>query len=257
MEAVDTSAAAMIALAAGSIDTQRELKQYLSHHIERLAVDYDLVCEGCAIGKRILEIGAYPYFLTKALLDAGHAITTVDIDGCDTRTTASAANIPALFCDIETQPLPFPDGAFDEVLLNEVFEHLRINLIFTLSEIRRVLRPGGRLWLSTPNLRSLRGLYNILWRGEAWSSMGQGLHYMYALLEAGFGAGHIREYTSVEVKRFLEATGFVVDKVLYRGTYKSKFAELVCRVAPQYRPAFSLIARPGPTFALNATAVRQ
>ena len=44
-------------------------------------------------------------------------------------------------------PLPLADGAFDLVLCAETLEHVRDVQLF-LSEIRRVLRPGGRLALT-------------------------------------------------------------------------------------------------------------
>ena len=46
-------------------------------------------------------------------------------------------------------PLPFDDGAFDLVLCAETIEHVR-DVQLLLSEIRRVLPPGGALALTTP-----------------------------------------------------------------------------------------------------------
>jgi SAM-dependent methyltransferase len=46
-------------------------------------------------------------------------------------------------------PLPLADGAFDLVLCAETLEHVR-DVQLLLSEIRRVLSPGGRLALTTP-----------------------------------------------------------------------------------------------------------
>jgi 2-polyprenyl-3-methyl-5-hydroxy-6-metoxy-1,4-benzoquinol methylase len=46
------------------------------------------------------------------------------------------------------------DGGFDIVLCAETVEHVRDVQLF-LSEIRRVLRPGGRLALTTPAVRPL------------------------------------------------------------------------------------------------------
>lgn len=50
----------------------------------------------------------------------------------------------------EAEALPFKEGAFDLVTLMEVIEHTR-SPARTLDEARRVLRPGGRLALTTPN----------------------------------------------------------------------------------------------------------
>jgi SAM-dependent methyltransferase len=49
--------------------------------------------------------------------------------------------------------LPLADGCFDSVLLSEVIEHLKSPEI-TIGEAARVLRPGGRLLVTTPNYRS-------------------------------------------------------------------------------------------------------
>jgi SAM-dependent methyltransferase len=60
-------------------------------------------------------------------------------------------------------PLPFPDSEFDLVLLAETIEHVR-DVQLLLSELRRVLAPGGRLALTTPAHNRLTGL-EILARG--------------------------------------------------------------------------------------------
>ena len=51
-------------------------------------------------------------------------------------------------------PLPFADGAFDLVVCTETLEHVR-DVQLLLSEVRRVLEPGGRLTVSTPRHRRL------------------------------------------------------------------------------------------------------
>jgi SAM-dependent methyltransferase len=53
---------------------------------------------------------------------------------------------------VELEPdavLPFGDGSFDLVLCTETIEHVR-DVQLLLSEVRRVLRPGGTLALTTP-----------------------------------------------------------------------------------------------------------
>jgi SAM-dependent methyltransferase len=53
-----------------------------------------------------------------------------------------------------TRGLPYPDRSFDLVLLTEVIEHLD-NHRAALTEVARVLRPGGHLILTTPNIMRL------------------------------------------------------------------------------------------------------
>ena len=52
------------------------------------------------------------------------------------------------------EPLPFHDNAFDLALCAETIEHVR-DVQLLLSELRRVLRPGGELALTTPVHRGL------------------------------------------------------------------------------------------------------
>ena len=49
--------------------------------------------------------------------------------------------------------LPLPDNSFDCLILSEVIEHLEAPQV-SIREATRVLRPGGRLLLTTPNYRS-------------------------------------------------------------------------------------------------------
>jgi SAM-dependent methyltransferase len=53
-----------------------------------------------------------------------------------------------------TRGLPYPDESFELVVLTEVIEHLE-NHRAALSEVARVLRPGGYLILTTPNIMRL------------------------------------------------------------------------------------------------------
>jgi SAM-dependent methyltransferase len=53
--------------------------------------------------------------------------------------------------DVESMELPFPEHSFDVVLCGDVIEHLRDPTSF-FERVRPLLRPGGRLVLTTPNV---------------------------------------------------------------------------------------------------------
>jgi len=55
-----------------------------------------------------------------------------------------------LKCNIDTDPLPYPDETFDEVYSQAIFEHLT-NPGHYMSEAKRVLKPGGKLTIITDN----------------------------------------------------------------------------------------------------------
>jgi SAM-dependent methyltransferase len=63
-----------------------------------------------------------------------------------------------------TRGLPYPDASFDLVLLTEVIEHLD-NHRAALCELARVLRPEGRLVLTTPNILRLDSRLGFLLSG--------------------------------------------------------------------------------------------
>jgi SAM-dependent methyltransferase len=102
--------------------------------------------------ERALDLGCGDGRLT-AGLDT-QALTAADVSAVALE--RARARLPgALFVELEPDaPLPLGDGAFDLVLCAETVEHVRDVQLF-LSEIRRVLRAGGELALTTPAARPL------------------------------------------------------------------------------------------------------
>jgi SAM-dependent methyltransferase len=97
--------------------------------------------------ERALDVGCGDGRLT-AELDAA-ALTAADVSAVALE--RAAARLPgAALVELEPDaPFPLPDGVFDLVLCAETVEHVR-DVQLLLSEIRRVLAPGGELALSTP-----------------------------------------------------------------------------------------------------------
>jgi SAM-dependent methyltransferase len=118
---------------------ERWYPYYCQTNRSRLAIDFDLVRAFVDPSANVLEVGAVPLVLMLALQSEGYRMTGVDLDPSRFAQTIADQKLNVVSCDIESEALPFADQSFDALLLNEVFEHLRINLIFTLSEIHRVL----------------------------------------------------------------------------------------------------------------------
>ncbi len=66
-------------------------------------------------------------------------------------------------CDL-SKHLNFPDNTFDYVLFLEVIEHLE-NPFAVVREISRVLKPGGSLYISTPNILNIGSRFRFLFEG--------------------------------------------------------------------------------------------
>lgn len=219
--------------------------RYCREHRTRFALDLELVEARVAPRARVLEYGAVPLVVTAALAAMGYDVAGLDIDPARFARSIATLGLDVRRCDIETEQVPFASGSVDAVIFNELFEHLRVNPIATLREVHRVLRPGGRLLLSTPNLRSLRGLRNLLLHGRGHAASG-GVYEQYEKLETIGHMGHVREYTAREVAELLSRTGFEVEALVFRGGHGTGIVGLAERVAPAWRPFFTIVAkRPG------------
>jgi SAM-dependent methyltransferase len=217
------------------------LSRYYRQHRQRLASDLCIVEQHLEPESRILEYGAIPLLLTGALRELGYNLSAVDISPERFAGPIAALGLDITRCDVEIEPVPFAAETFDAVLFNELFEHLRIDPIFTLAEARRVLKPNGSLLLSTPNLRSLRGIRNLLLHNQGHAASA-GVYEQYEKLETLGHMGHVREYTTREVSDFLARVGFRVDKLIFRGGHGRGAVGLVERLMPSLRPFFTLRA---------------
>jgi SAM-dependent methyltransferase len=103
-----------------------------------------------AIGETLnhLDIGAGRGELIALL----RAQLPVESSACDFHTERFAAEgVPVERVNLNTEPLPYPDRVFDLVTCSEVIEHLE-NYRALLREANRVLKPGGLLVVTTPNV---------------------------------------------------------------------------------------------------------
>jgi SAM-dependent methyltransferase len=105
---------------------------------------------------------------------------------------AEARGIEVARLDLESACFPWEDGSVDVVVSNQVFEHLK-NVWRPMSEIHRVLRPGGWLVLSVPNLASLHNRVLLALGRQPTSIRTLG--------------PHVRGYTFGEIRRFIARDG--------------------------------------------------
>lgn len=222
------------------------LREYLVIHQDRLAFDLEYITQLVERDQRVLEIGGLPYMLTLPLMRKGYEVVAVDKPSLEWNEGAlRRLGVSHHACDLDSQPLPFDADYFDVVLMNQVFAHLRMNLIHSMREIFRVLRPGGFLYLSSPNLRSFRSLANLLVRGDACAFMGS-IYYNYSFLETYGHMGQIRVYTPREIEDFLTAMHFIVRGTICRGRVRVGRLSVVANAAgalwPSLRPDFTILA---------------
>ncbi|MBU1261749.1 class I SAM-dependent methyltransferase [bacterium] len=142
-----------------SLSSNRNLI-FSSHplHIYQNLLRYIYACELSGLNKedKLLEIGCgtgyqLPYLIKRCKEHMGIDISLSSLNEAKKKAPDS------LFILTDAKVLPFKDNSFDVVFCLEVLEHI-INPETVLLEIRRTLKVGGRVVVSTPNWWSLYGL---------------------------------------------------------------------------------------------------
>lgn len=203
-------------------------------------------------GGKILDVGSSPFHLLYCLKKMECNDTGVDINPSKLKKFYSKYNLTVKKCNVEVEKLPFSDNSFDLVILDQVFEHLIVNPIFTLKEINRVLKHKGVLFLSTNNLYAIHKIF-MFFLGRSFNDAYDEFVKLYT---CGY-TGHIREYSTKEIKKFLHKTNFRVIGIRFE-TYNYFFnnaqfnvhfkligflVDLLMRINPYWRRHQVVIAR--------------
>ncbi len=215
---------------------------YVRYHKVRLAHDLDIVQSLANEGDKVLDAGCIPPLLLTTLSEAGFNASGLDIAPGRFKGCIRELGLRVEQCDLEQGDIPIEPGTQDVVIFNEIFEHLRFNPIKSLERLIRVLRPGGSLLLSTPNLYSAQGLLNLILRRRAEACSADPF-LEYAKLEELGHMGHVREYTDLEVTTVLQRLGLQVYKIIHRGRSEHRFERAVESLVPRMRPFMSIVAR--------------
>jgi SAM-dependent methyltransferase len=121
--------------------------------------------------------------------------------------------------DAESDKLDRPDGHFDLIICFEVLEHLEVDPMFMVQEFNRLLKPGGLLYLSTPNSTSARNVLKIL-RGYA-----PHFHMKYSKKREYYR--HNIEYAPHQLLSMMRAGGFNERKFWTADTFEDGVPEII------------------------------
>jgi SAM-dependent methyltransferase len=115
---------------------------------ERFTDRRDFLLARVRAGDRVLDLGCGDGAFTAALARAGARPVGVEVAAEPLR--RARARDPSLELHLVSGPLPFAPGEFDVVWAGEVIEHVADGTGL-LDQVRRVLRPDGRLLITTPD----------------------------------------------------------------------------------------------------------
>lgn len=153
-------------------------------------------------GRRVLDVGCGNGLLLQHLASRFDERVGVDFALSEHALSLRAEGIEMICADV-AQGLPFDAGQFDAVASLDVLEHVFDPLTF-LRELRRVLRPGGRLVITTPNVRYVRQL---------WRIAVQGLGPQTSSEVGGWDGGHLHYFTRRDLEELFRDAGFHAIRV--------------------------------------------
>ena len=120
----------------------------------------------------VLDVGCSSGYLATPLAEAGVHVTGIELDpGAAEEARASCAG-GVLVGDLESMELPFEAASFDAIVCGDLVEHLR-DPGSALARLRPLLRPNGRLVLSTPNVANWAIRLSLL--GGRWRYTDRGI----------------------------------------------------------------------------------
>ncbi len=128
--------------------------------------------EGFKKNLSLLDVGCGPGLFVKAAEERGWAAQGVDISSSAVEFGKKNLGVH-LFCG-SLEEMHFEEDRFDVILFQDVVEHL-FDPLTVLGEVYRVLRRGGVVFISTPNLRSFMG--RLL--GKEWAVLNPAEHLYY------------------------------------------------------------------------------
>ena len=219
---------------------------YVHDAIGRFLITVKMVPPAPHSGAKLLELGANPYFVS-LLLKKFHRY---DWSGAnyfgpvETRAEAEQTihserygethTFRYAHFNVEFDDFPYEDASFDGVLFCEILEHLTVNPTFTLTEIHRILKPGGFVLVTTPNMLRWEHVWRLV--------RGYNINDPYS----GYGVygRHNREYAPQELIRLLQDCGFTVKQVQLENTHRGEMTEqIVSNIRKHWREHIFALAR--------------
>lgn len=163
--------------------------------------------------ERLLDIGCGDGSFTVILRDTLKTRETIGIEiSPEAISILEKKGIKACQLDIDEQNFPFTDDSFDIVYCGEVIEHL-FNPDHLLKEIYRVLKPGGKCIITTPNLSGWANRFALLFGYQPFATSvspeNEGAGKL--MLKGNEGQwGHIRVFTLKALKELLRIHRFEI-----------------------------------------------
>lgn len=199
---------------------------YFAKAKDRMDRTFDLI-KAEVPGKCVVDIGASPFYLLHQASQAGARECHGLYFSYDDHPLKGAkaiyskhGSIQLNHANIENEDLPFEDDSVDIVTACEILEHCEYFPERFSSEVRRVLRPGGLLCITVPNVCSIANIAKLV--------MQRNIYMKYRTDSTG---RHKHEYTHSQLRAFVDYLGM---DIVSAGFFPSPTSDLY-RLRPIYR----------------------
>jgi len=189
-------------------------------------------------GESALDIGCGDGTFAAALAFRFAHVSGVDISATAIE-AATRRGIDARQVNMDVEPLPFADGAFDTITCLDVLEHV-FDPRTVIPEIARVCRPRATLVITTPNMRYWRHIRSIIAGKFPRTSMD----------EEAYDGGHLHYYTASNLIALISPWFDVVCvKGVPGGSDRGLLTRLIAALPPRRQaeefayPGIALLAR--------------
>ena len=158
--------------------------------------------------KKILDVAAGVGVVAKRIQDSYPCEMLCNDISPQTLKSLKANNLNTVSFDLDDPELTFPfdDETFDAIISLATLEHI-INVKHHMTEVRRILKTGGHLYLSTPNYSGLQFVIPFLLKGRSFHNpLKEGIdkYEFYA---------HVRYFTYKTLIELVSSFGFSAEKV--------------------------------------------
>jgi SAM-dependent methyltransferase len=203
-------------------------------------------------GSRILDVGSHYLHQAAILKLLGHDVTGVDISLFSTAEfvvqRSRQLNIPNLtITNLEDGKLLLDGGyenSFDVIVFTAILEHITFNPVTFWRRIYDLLRPGGKIYVTTPNGLRPKAMVRHLLRLVTFEGVGIPVKDVLGTITYGH---HWKEYSSTELRQYFQrlSPDFRVDTNWYddsgpRSGARGAVLKALSRV-PMFRPEIEAV----------------
>lgn len=195
-------------------------EEAIVHELDPQSTD-SVLDVGCAAGRQLFQIA------DKIKEGHGTDIAQTFVDAGNAHARSKGITNVSLTQGV-VEHLPFPDSSFDKVVCAEVLEHV-YNKDEALLELRRVLKPGGILVITVPNMNADATWWGRLLRAFRVRSF-VSLEQFSEEEIARHGDAHVREFTHRSLVDWVMGQGFTLRDVRSVSFIDGPYGDSILRV---------------------------